>query len=110
MKAPRCWCGCRGKTLTTVIVNGANLCVYRSTEMAGEAPLLDPQAMLDEVFPAIAYYQDTWGGIAGPCLPCGIWRARGEFSPGALSRIEVPDRCAGASPKAHCAWNPARRT
>ena len=34
--------------------------MYRSTEMAAEAGLLDPQAMLDEIFPAIAYYQDTW--------------------------------------------------
>jgi type IV pilus assembly protein PilM len=52
-----------GRTLTTVIVQGGNLCVYRSTEMPAEANLLDPQAMLDEIFPATAYYQDTWGGI-----------------------------------------------
>jgi type IV pilus assembly protein PilM len=51
-----------GRTLSTVIVQGGNLCVYRSTEMPLEAGLLDPQAMLDEIFPAIAYYQDTWGG------------------------------------------------
>lgn len=51
-----------GKCLTTAIVQGANLCVYRSTEMANEAGLLDPQLVLDEIFPAIAYYQDTWGG------------------------------------------------
>lgn len=50
-----------GKTLTTVIVHGASLCVYRSTEMPVDATVLDPQAMLDEVFPAVAYYQDTWG-------------------------------------------------
>jgi type IV pilus assembly protein PilM len=52
-----------GRTLTTVIVQAGNLCVYRSTEMPAEANLLDPQAMLDEIFPATAYYQDTWGGI-----------------------------------------------
>jgi type IV pilus assembly protein PilM len=51
------------RTLTTVIVQGGNLCVYRSTEMPAEASLLDPQAMLDEIFPATAYYQDTWGGM-----------------------------------------------
>jgi type IV pilus assembly protein PilM len=49
------------KTMTTVIVHGSTLCVYRSTEMSADAALLDPQAMLDEVFPAVAYYQDTWG-------------------------------------------------
>jgi type IV pilus assembly protein PilM len=52
-----------GRALTTVIVQGGNLCVYRSTEMPAEANLLDPQAMLDEIFPATAYYQDTWGGM-----------------------------------------------
>jgi type IV pilus assembly protein PilM len=50
-----------GKILTTVVTHGANLCVYRSTEMPADANLLEPQAMLDEVFPAVAYYQDTWG-------------------------------------------------
>jgi type IV pilus assembly protein PilM len=50
-----------GKMMTTVITQGSNLCVYRSSEMPAEAKLLEPQAMLDEVFPAVAYYQDTWG-------------------------------------------------
>jgi type IV pilus assembly protein PilM len=50
-----------GRMLTTVVTNGPNLCVYRSSEMPAEAKLLEPQAMLDEVFPAVAYYQDTWG-------------------------------------------------
>jgi len=51
-----------GKTLTTVIVRAGNLCVYRSTDMASESALLEPQSLLDEIFPAVAYYQDTWGG------------------------------------------------
>ncbi len=49
-----------GKTLTAVIVRDDTLCVYRSTEMPADAGVLDPRAVLDEVFPAIAYYQDTW--------------------------------------------------
>ncbi len=49
-----------GKTLTTAIVHAGNLCVYRSTELSSEAGALEPQAMLDEIFPAVAYYQDTW--------------------------------------------------
>jgi type IV pilus assembly protein PilM len=51
-----------GKTMTTVIVRQGSLCVYRSTDMPSEAAALNPQAMLDEIFPAVAYYQDTWGG------------------------------------------------
>ncbi len=43
-----------GKMLTTVITQGSNLCVYRTSEMPSEAKLLEPQAMLDEVFPAVA--------------------------------------------------------
>ncbi len=50
-----------GSTLTTAVVYGDSLCVYRSTELvAGERPF-DPQVVLDEVFPAAAYFQDTWG-------------------------------------------------
>jgi hypothetical protein len=30
--------------------------------MPSDAASLNPQAMLDEIFPAVAYYQDTWGG------------------------------------------------
>lgn len=50
-----------GKTLTTVIVNGANLCVYRATDMLAESDLLDSATILQEIYPAVAYYQDTWG-------------------------------------------------
>lgn len=49
-----------GRTLTTVIVRGEVLCVFRCAEMAGDSSLLEPQAVLDEVYPAVAYYQDTW--------------------------------------------------
>jgi len=51
-----------GRNLTTVIVRGETLCVYRSTELGTETDVLKPQAVFDEVFPALAFYQDTWGG------------------------------------------------
>ena len=51
-----------GRNLTTVIVRGNTLCVYRSTELGTETDVLKPQAVFDEVFPALAFYQDTWGG------------------------------------------------
>jgi type IV pilus assembly protein PilM len=50
------------KCLTTVIVRGSNLCVYRSTSTTKDAAQVDVQAVLDEIFPAVAYHQDTWGG------------------------------------------------
>jgi type IV pilus assembly protein PilM len=52
-----------GRTLTTVIVRGGNLAVYRSSEMSSDVNGLEPQAVLDEIFPAIAYYQDTWDAM-----------------------------------------------
>jgi type IV pilus assembly protein PilM len=50
-----------GKSLTTAIVRGPNLCLYRSAELRTEAEALETQAILDEIFPAVAYYQDSWG-------------------------------------------------
>jgi type IV pilus assembly protein PilM len=51
-----------GRTLTTVVVRGGNVCVFRSAEMAAGSGLLEPQAVLDEIFPALAFFQDTSGG------------------------------------------------
>ena len=50
-----------GHNLTTAIVRGETLSVYRSTELGTETDVLKPQSVFDEVFPAIAFYQDTWG-------------------------------------------------
>jgi type IV pilus assembly protein PilM len=70
-----------GRTLTTVIVRGSNLCVYRSSDIAGD---LAPQGMLDEIFPAIAYYQDTWGESVDRARLAGFG-ARDELFRSALS-------------------------
>ena len=62
-----------GSNLTTAIVRGSNLCVYRSTEMAGADPaLFDARSILDEIFPAVAYYQDTWSGELERVLVAGF--------------------------------------
>ena len=50
-----------GRSMTTVIIRDSNLSIYRSTEMAADPAALDVQSMLDEIFPAVAFYQDTWG-------------------------------------------------
>jgi type IV pilus assembly protein PilM len=76
-----------GKTLTTVIVRGSNLCVYRSSEIVSDLP---PHAMLDEIFPAIAYYQDTWGGSVDRARLAGFG-SRDEVFRGALAdELRVP--------------------
>lgn len=50
-----------GRTLTTVIVRRGVLAVYRCSEMSAGAEEIAPQSVLDEIYPAAAYYQDTWG-------------------------------------------------
>lgn len=51
-----------GRTLTTVVVQTGNVCVFRSSEMAAGAGLIEPQVVLDEIFPTLAFFQDTSGG------------------------------------------------
>jgi type IV pilus assembly protein PilM len=54
-----------GSTLTTAIVREGVLCGYRCITLPADAMHLTPQALLDEIYPLTAYYQDTWSeGIA----------------------------------------------
>jgi hypothetical protein len=89
-----------GRALTTVIVQGGNLCVYRSTEMPVEAGLLDPQAMLDEIFPAIAYYQDTWGGTIDRARVSGLGSREEIFRRALTGELKVS---VGALAESECA-------
>lgn len=73
-----------GKALTTAIVHGETLCVYRSTEVPAGAESLDFRGVLNEVFPSVAYYQDTWGeGIDRAYL--GGFGMRGDQMKAALA-------------------------
>lgn len=76
-----------GKTLTTVIARASNLCVYRSSEIAGE---LTPLAMLDEIFPAIAYYQDTWGESVDRARLAGFGSRYDAFHTALADELRVP--------------------
>jgi type IV pilus assembly protein PilM len=54
-----------GTTLTTAIVREGVLCGYRCITLPAYAGLVTPQALLDEIYPLAAYYQDSWSeGIA----------------------------------------------
>lgn len=76
-----------GKTLTTVIVRGRNLCVYRSSEMA---PDLAPRAMLEEIYPAIAFYQDTWGESIDRARLAGVGPGGGAYHRELEEELGVP--------------------
>jgi type IV pilus assembly protein PilM len=54
-----------GTTLTTAIVREGVLCGYRCISLPSDVQHLTPQALLDEIYPLAAYYQDSWSeGIA----------------------------------------------
>ena len=79
-----------GKTLTTVVVNGPSLCVYRGTDMLAEADMLEPQSVLEEIFPAIAYYQDTWGGSIDRVRLSGFGARHREFKEALETELRLP--------------------
>jgi type IV pilus assembly protein PilM len=78
-----------GKTLTTVIVRGSSLCLYRSTEMRGDLAL-EPQAMLDEVFPAAAYYQDSWGETIDRARLSGFGAKENSLGQTLAQELQIP--------------------
>lgn len=68
-----------GQTLAVTIVRGDSLCVYRCTGMPAGAGELAPQALLDEIYPATAYFQDNWNeNVAMVCL-AGLGERFDEF-------------------------------
>ena len=90
-----------GNSLTTAIVRDKVLCGYRCTELPVHSADITPQALLEEIFPLAAYYQDTWGdsihsvriaGLAGR-LPEFIEPLEAEFhcSVGALLHRAVAE-------------------
>jgi type IV pilus assembly protein PilM len=79
-----------GKMLTTVITSGPNLCVYRSSEMPAHAAQLEPHAVLDEVFPAMAYYQDTWGATLDRARITGFGDKEQVFGNALASELQIP--------------------
>ena len=68
-----------GRTLTTVIVRRGVLAVYRCTEMPAGADALAPQSLLDEIYPASAYYHDTWGEPVAQARLAGFGDRYEEF-------------------------------
>jgi type IV pilus assembly protein PilM len=74
-----------GHTLTTVIVRRGVLAVYRCSEMSADVETVAPQSLLDEIYPAAAYYQDTWGEAVQQVRLAGFAGRYEEFR-GAVER------------------------
>jgi type IV pilus assembly protein PilM len=49
-----------GKAMTAAIVRDGALCGYRCVDLPAEETEITPQALLDEIYPLAAYYQDSW--------------------------------------------------
>jgi type IV pilus assembly protein PilM len=78
-----------GRMMTTVVTNGPNLCVYRSGEMPADARTLEPHAMLEEVFPAVAYYQDTWGSSIDRAHVSGFGDKQAVFAAALAEELKI---------------------
>ena len=79
-----------GTTLTTAIVREGVLCGYRCITLPADARQVTPQALLDEIYPLAAYYQDSWSeGIAQVRL-AGLAERIAEFREPFESELKCP--------------------
>ncbi len=79
-----------GSILTTAIVRQGILCGYRCVTLPADAQHLTPQALLDEIYPLAAYYQDAWSEGISQVRLAGLGQ-RGEQFWGPLeSELQCP--------------------
>jgi type IV pilus assembly protein PilM len=79
-----------GSTLTTAIVREGVLCGYRCITLPTDVRHLTPQALLDEIYPLSAYYQDSWSeGIAQVHL-AGLGERTEEFVGPLRQELQCP--------------------
>jgi len=79
-----------GSTLTTAIVREGVLCGYRCITLPADVRHLTPQALLDEIYPLAAYYQDSWSeGIAQVHL-AGLAERTEEFVEPLRQELKCP--------------------
>jgi type IV pilus assembly protein PilM len=81
-----------GSTLTTAIVREGMLCGYRCITLPADARQVTPTALLDEIYPLVAYYKDSWSeGIAQVRL-AGLYDRLGEFQDPFERELQCPVR------------------
>jgi type IV pilus assembly protein PilM len=97
-----------GRMMTTVVTSGDSLCVYRSSEMPADLGQLEPHAMLEEVFPAVAYYQDTWGATIDRARISGFGDKEAAFGNALASELQIATAPIGASEAVSSLESPAK--
>ena len=79
-----------GSTLTTAIVREGMLCGYRCITLPADSRQVTPTALLDEIYPLVAYYKDSWSeGIAQVRL-AGLYDRLGEFQESFERELQCP--------------------
>ena len=68
-----------GISLTTAVVRDGVLCGYRCTELPAHGGDITPQMLFEEVFPLVAYFQDTWGESIDSVRVAGLGARLPEF-------------------------------
>lgn len=86
-----------GRTLTTVIVRGSTLCLYRSTELLAPRAQLASKWVLEEIFPASAYFQDTWDETIDRVLLAGIEEDEDLLAAAVENELKIPVRALRAA-------------
>ena len=79
-----------GTTLTTAIVREGMLCGYRCITMPADARNVTPQALLDEIYPLAAYYQDSWSEGIGQVRLAGLGQRAPEFKEPLERELQCP--------------------
>ena len=79
-----------GTSLATAVARGESLCVYRCSEMGKDASSLEPQALLDEVYPAVAFCQDNWKESVQQVRLAGLTERFQEFRQTIESELGCP--------------------
>lgn len=79
-----------GTTLATAIVRGGALCGYRCIELPAALARLSPQALLDEIVPLAAYYQDSWHESVGLVRLAGFGPRLEEFATSLERELNCP--------------------
>jgi type IV pilus assembly protein PilM len=79
-----------GTSLTTAIAREGVLCGYRCTELPGELDTLNPRALLDEIFPVAAYYQDAWSEGLRAVQLSGFGNRIAEFQQAMQAELQCP--------------------
>jgi type IV pilus assembly protein PilM len=79
-----------GTSLATAIVRSGVLCGYRCIELPATLPRLSPRALLDEIVPLAAYYQDSWHENVGLVRLSGFGARQEEFATALEQELACP--------------------